>query len=225
MKRIYAVLLAALLLTGLGGVAQAEDTVYDDGFFYYTVEDGSITIVGYFGTETEVTVPASIANTPVNAVAPDAFIGTSVTKLYLPDTVTDYQGSGGITVVFNANTDHPYTAEELLEEIDTAPAEEDSGSDVFDSVSVTETVPQQNGESTPTEAADEDESPMPRADGEVPDGETVPTDEEESENQRHDFRMIALIVGGAAVAAAAILGFRKKKLEQTNTEKDNQDKE
>ena len=225
MKKLYAVLLAALLLAGLGGVAQAEDTVYDDGFFYYTVEDGSITIVGYFGTETEVTVPASIANTPVNAVAPDAFIGTSVTKLYLPDTVTDYQGSGRITVVFNANTDHPYTVEELLEEIDTAPAEEDSASDVFDSVSVTETVPQQNGESTQTEVADEDETPMPRADGEAPEEEPAPTDEQEAEDRHQDFRLIAAVVGGVAVAAAAVLGFRKKKPEQTETKKTNQDKE
>ena len=70
MKKCVSVLLAVLLLAGFCATAFADDTVYTEGYFYYTVEDGSITIVGYFGNETEVTIPASIAGVPVNAVAP-----------------------------------------------------------------------------------------------------------------------------------------------------------
>jgi hypothetical protein len=69
--------------------AAADEQVYTEGYFYYTVSDQSITIVGYFGTEAIVTVPASIAGIPVNAVGPNAFAGTGVQILYLPDTVRE----------------------------------------------------------------------------------------------------------------------------------------
>jgi len=69
--------------------AAADGEVYTEGYFYYTVSDQSITITGYFGNETVVTVPSSIAGIPVNAVGPDAFAGTSVQILYLPDTIRE----------------------------------------------------------------------------------------------------------------------------------------
>ena len=74
--------------------ARADETVYTEGYFYYTIEDGSITITGYFGNETIVKVPNNIAGIPVNAIASGAFEGTTVEVLYLPDTIM-HIGEGG----------------------------------------------------------------------------------------------------------------------------------
>lgn len=110
MKRCVLFLLTLLLLL-LPLRANAE-TVYTEGYFYYTVEDGSITIIGYFGTEAEVTVPASIAGIPVNAIGPNAFAGTTVQILHLPDTITELgeNATGEASVTFMGSTPLPTTA-------------------------------------------------------------------------------------------------------------------
>ena len=103
MKKIVS-LIAILLLTVnlLAGTAYADSTVYSEGPFYYIVADESITITGYFGRDSVVTVPSSIAGVPVNAIAPGAFEGTSAETIYLPDTImaVGEGGAGGATVVF-----------------------------------------------------------------------------------------------------------------------------
>ena len=88
MKKVLLILCVISLLAVLPAAA-ADEQVYTEGYFYYTVSDQSITIVGYFGNEAIVTVPASIAGIPVNAVGPNAFAGTSVQILYLPDTIRE----------------------------------------------------------------------------------------------------------------------------------------
>lgn len=88
MKKLLLFLCVISLLAVLPAAA-ADEQVYTEGYFYYTVSDQSITIVGYFGNEAIVTVPASIAGIPVNAVGPNAFAGTSVQILYLPDTIRE----------------------------------------------------------------------------------------------------------------------------------------
>ncbi len=96
MKKIWLPILLALLLyaSAFPSVTHADDTVYSEGYFYYTINDQSVTIVGYFGNETEVTVPSSIAGYPVNAIAPGAFANTTVKVLHLPDTIRAV-GEGG----------------------------------------------------------------------------------------------------------------------------------
>lgn len=97
MKRIvsWAVLLLVFSSIIVGArAAKADETMYTEGYFYYTIEDGSITITGYFGNETAVRVPNSIAGIPVNAIASGAFEGTTVEVLYLPDTIM-HIGEGG----------------------------------------------------------------------------------------------------------------------------------
>ena len=103
MKRIISLTITMLLMLCLGtGSARADDTVYSEGPFYYTFADGSITIVGYFGRDKVVHVPASIAGYPVNAIAPGAFAGTDVEVIYLPDTimVVGEGGTGTARVVY-----------------------------------------------------------------------------------------------------------------------------
>ena len=83
-RRLCAAALCLLLVSSLGAAAFA-DLIY--GYFRYTVEDQSVTITAYIGPETVVTVPAMIGGCPVNAVAADAFAGTDVQAVYLPDTI------------------------------------------------------------------------------------------------------------------------------------------
>lgn len=103
-RRLLACLLATILLC-LPMLSAMAETVYSEGYFYYTVTDGSITITGYFGSETEVTIPASIAGIPVNAIGPGAFVGTGVQVLYLPDTILYIAegATGTARVVFPEN--------------------------------------------------------------------------------------------------------------------------
>lgn len=61
--------------------------IYSEGDFHYQLDGDYITITEYFGRDSEVTVPSMIAGYPVAKIAEGAFIGTSVKKLYLPDTI------------------------------------------------------------------------------------------------------------------------------------------
>lgn len=101
-KLVSLLLLLTLCVCLLSTAAYAAGTIYSEGYFYYTVADNSITITGYFGNETEVTVPAMIAGVPVNAIAPGAFTGTSVQVIHLPDTIMAIGegGTGTSTVLF-----------------------------------------------------------------------------------------------------------------------------
>ena len=103
MRKQIAILLVLLFSLCMPAVsARADDAVYSEGPFYYTFADGSITIVGYFGRDKVVHVPASIAGYPVNAIAPGAFAGTDVEVIYLPDTimVVGEGGTGTARVVY-----------------------------------------------------------------------------------------------------------------------------
>ena len=95
------------------------DTVYTEGTLYYTIANESITIVGCFGKQEEVTVPSMIGGYPVNAIAKGAFSGNKyIKKLNLPDTICKVEEGAfkdGLKVIYNANTDHPQdTPTELI---------------------------------------------------------------------------------------------------------------
>lgn len=57
--------------------------------FTYTVENGTIAIRAYRGTDKRVTVPDAIAGLPVTRIADDAFRASAVTSVTLPDTVIE----------------------------------------------------------------------------------------------------------------------------------------
>ena len=85
-KRVVCVIFALILIFAAQFTAFAE---YIHGFFRYTVDDGSVTITSYRGTETEVTVPSMIGGCPVNVIAKGAFADNeNVRTVRLPDTVT-----------------------------------------------------------------------------------------------------------------------------------------
>ena len=106
MKKLIPVLLPLLMALAVAVPAFA-DTVYTEGALNYTIADESITITDYFGKEAEVTVPASIAGTPVNTIATGAFAhNDNVKKVNLPDTITTVEEgafAAGITVNYQSN--------------------------------------------------------------------------------------------------------------------------
>ena len=106
MKKLIPVLLSLLMALAVAVPAFA-DTVYTEGALNYTIADESIPITDYFGKDAEVTVPASIAGTPVNTIATGAFAhNDSVKKVNLPDTITTVEEgafAAGITVNYQSN--------------------------------------------------------------------------------------------------------------------------
>ena len=64
-----------------------EDSPASESAFGYIVENGTVTILSYLGSDPTVTVPAYVDRYPVTAVADDAFRGTAVISVILPDTV------------------------------------------------------------------------------------------------------------------------------------------
>ena len=106
MKKLIPVLLSLFMLLTMTGTALAA-TVYTEDALNYTIMDESITIIGYFGKDAEVTIPASIAGVPVNTIAKGAFMDNSNVKtVNLPDTITTVEEgafAAGITVNYNSN--------------------------------------------------------------------------------------------------------------------------
>lgn len=110
-RQIKQILLLSLFCIGLwgGNTVFASDSIYVYEYFQYTTEDASVTILSYYGTDSEVTVPSMIAGNPVNTIASGSFSSNdSVMKIHLPDTVMTVEEaafSESQTVVFNSNTD------------------------------------------------------------------------------------------------------------------------
>lgn len=117
MKKAIVILSAVCLIICLSLSAFAAE-VYTEKTFEYTIADESVTIVGYFGNDAEVTVPSMIAGYPVNAIATGAFTRATVKTLYLPDTIMTIEPGAiraGITVVYNANIAPPENTPESEE--------------------------------------------------------------------------------------------------------------
>ena len=56
------------------------------GFKYYT-EDGKTTIISYSGSSSDLIIPASIAGSPVVAIADNAFQNSSLVSVLIPETI------------------------------------------------------------------------------------------------------------------------------------------
>lgn len=105
MKKALALVYMLCLSMAMSAAAFAAD-IYTEGAFQYTIDNESVTIVGYFGNESDVTVPNMIAGYPVNTIASGAFLSESAKTIYLPDTITEIEGGAvktGMTIVYNSN--------------------------------------------------------------------------------------------------------------------------
>ncbi len=91
MKRLWIAMMSVIISLSLYLPVQAA-TVYSDGYFYYHAYEGYNSICGYFGKETTVVVPSSIAGRPVSRIEAGAFDGCStIEKLVLPDTIMEIE--------------------------------------------------------------------------------------------------------------------------------------
>lgn len=84
-------------------------TVYTEGDYYYELQGEAIVITGYFGTDTEITLPDKIAGYPVSKIAQGAFKDTDTVKaINLPDTIMEIEEGAiaqGIKVVYMSDDD------------------------------------------------------------------------------------------------------------------------
>lgn len=116
---------------------------YTEGYFEYEVSDQSVTITGYFGKETEVTVPSAIAGNPVNTIAKGAFMDTPVKTLNLPDTIMTIESGAidiNVKVVYDSNVEEPVTPKDESTEDDEGDASVNSPEDMdSDSQDVSDT--------------------------------------------------------------------------------------
>lgn len=95
-KRLAAALLfiAAMCFAGVGALAATE---YSEGYFKYVIENETVTITSYFGSEKEVVIPERIASLPVATIRSNTFVrNKTVTVLTIPETVTSV-GNGAFT--------------------------------------------------------------------------------------------------------------------------------
>ncbi len=215
-------LLASLLLGGTAMAAQ----IYTEGYFEYQVKEDSVTICGYYGKETEVTVPAMIAGNPVSKIAKGVFGNTAtVKKVYLPDTImTIEEGAfqNGIDIVYNSNTDQPSAGEKETQiQGGTSQGEPQSGTSSSETQigapDGTAAGSQSDGQTTDepegTEGTDSVQAGIDGAEVELPE---EPEKSEET-GQEHDGSKlwIAAVIGTAVLAAGAAAVFwgmkRRKK--------------
>ena len=88
MKKLISLVLVCVLVFAFAVTASAEDTTYSYGHFYYHDHDGYVSIAGYLGSETDITIPASIAGKPVSEIESGAFENAdSAQTITVPDTV------------------------------------------------------------------------------------------------------------------------------------------
>lgn len=72
--------------------AEEQKIVYSDGYYYYHLEDGYISICGYFGKEEVVDIPPYIIALPVSRIESGAFKGCNTVKtIRLPETIMEIQ--------------------------------------------------------------------------------------------------------------------------------------
>lgn len=79
---------------------------YTEKDYYYELKDDSIIITGYFGSDTEITLPDAIAGYPVSKIASGAFVDTTVKVINLPDTIMDIEENAigqGISVNYEGS--------------------------------------------------------------------------------------------------------------------------
>ena len=88
MKKIFNIQLVVIAIMMLCTNVLKAETVYTDGPLQYVImSDDNIEIVEYFGEETEVKIPMAIGYHVVTSVRSNAFEGSSVTKILVPETL------------------------------------------------------------------------------------------------------------------------------------------
>ncbi|MDO4808578.1 MAG: hypothetical protein Q4A04_01230 [Eubacteriales bacterium] len=169
-------------------------TVYTEDAFYYTIEDRSITITGYFGDDAVVNVPSMIAGLPVNHIAPYAFEGTGVTIVNLPETIESVEKSA-----FDASTQVNYFQRE-----ETTRPNLGDDTDPDDASGEVETLP-----TGPQESTEEETSPAESqgsTEEETSPAESQSGSEEEPTSSQQETETTATGTGGSSSGGSSSAG-------------------
>ena len=92
MKKIFLLFAAVVLLVFCGAAAgeQNKPEEFESGdYSYRKLEDGSALIVDWRGQDSEVVIPEELDGIPVTAVGPAFIANRNITKVVMPDSVTD----------------------------------------------------------------------------------------------------------------------------------------
>lgn len=128
-KALYTLIFIAFItfLFSLGLSATEDNEKYSAGHFYYHDHEGYVSICGYLGNETDISIPSNISGKPVSEIESGAFNGCdSIKTIEVPDTVMmvsgdSFTGAGslekivshtvGVTITANQGVNIDYTAE------------------------------------------------------------------------------------------------------------------
>ena len=95
MKRICIVsfilsfFIIGILCVSTSGQVSASGNYYTEGYYKYTMDSDSVTIISYYGSESKVVIPDHIAALPVTRIESSTFAGNKTVKnVTIPETVT-----------------------------------------------------------------------------------------------------------------------------------------
>lgn len=130
-QHIIELFLLSFFILQIFMITVAADSTYINGYFIYTVNDESVSIVSYVGKDETVTVPAMIAGNPVNVIKSGAFSESPAKTIYLPDTIMKVEVgafSQNQKTVFESiaggNTKEPDVTNELTSDVVSEKADE-----------------------------------------------------------------------------------------------------
>lgn len=142
--RSFIVTLVMLLLVSQTAYAAEDNKEYSAGHFFYHSHEGYVSISGYLGRETEITIPSNISGKPVSEIESKAFDGCdTIQTITVPDTVVivhedSFTGAAslkkiishtvGVTIQADSDVEITYTAEENKEKDKTVTDNKDKDS-------------------------------------------------------------------------------------------------
>ena len=124
----FMVVVVMLLLFSQIAYAAEDNKEYSAGHFFYHSHEGYVSISGYLGRETEITIPSNISGKPVSEIEAKAFDGCdTIQTVTVPDTVVIVHGDSftgavslkkiishtvGVKIQADSGVKITYTAEE-----------------------------------------------------------------------------------------------------------------
>ena len=89
-RRALSLLLSLMLVVStVTGMTVHADTSEDGVYEYSVLEDGTIEITDYYGSENDLMIPSEIDGYTVTRIGYDAFYNEDFTNVSIPDTVTE----------------------------------------------------------------------------------------------------------------------------------------
>lgn len=140
----FIVVVVMLLLVSQTAYAAEDNKEYSSGHFFYHSHEGYVSISGYLGRETEITIPSNISGKPVSEIEAKAFDGCdTIQTITVPDTVVivhddSFTGAAslkkiishtvGVTIQADSGVEITYIAEENKEKDKTVTDNKDKDS-------------------------------------------------------------------------------------------------